>query len=501
LREVIAWGLVVVFADVFLWNAWGGLGHALLLVVLGALVLLSSRKICFSTRAVTVGGFLVLVACRSAYQASAATAFVGTGLLVAFAVALRVRRGSTPALLGSVVLTVVGAPKVLHRFAFGASRLLVSRRVVGWNWAAVFIPAGMMLVFGVILTAANPLLERWAGLVWARLTEGVGPTLLFRVVFWGGVCTGGAALIRPSCWRWSLESVLDDARVEAGGPRRHAVVRNLLGGLALLFLAYNGLDAVYLWAGAPPPGMNHTVYAHRGSVWLTVALGLATGTMGAVFRGGTPVRSLRLLAYGWASQCFVLAAGTFRRISVYINESGLTELRIVGIAGTVLVAVGLALVVVKVARGLSFGWMVGRQLDAFGVAWLLFLVLPTEACAMRFNVERIMRGEDQPLLHLFQQRLTNESVPELVRLLEHPDPVVARGVAALLEARRTVPAAPAGESWTEWQGAAALARRALSKAEARRVSLRVDRVDVDSGDVFKTLNRRAWTANWGAPSE
>ncbi|MEI7895327.1 MAG: hypothetical protein WCI05_19680, partial [Myxococcales bacterium] len=122
-------------------------------------------------------------------------------------------------------------------------------------------------------------------------------------------------------------------------------------------------------------------------------------------------------------------------------------------------------------------------------------------CAMRFNVERIMRGEDQPLLHLFQQRLTNESVPELVRLLEHPDPVVARGVAAILEARRTVPAAPAGESWTEWQGAAALARRALSKAEARRVSLRVDRVDVDSGDVFKTLNRRAWTANWGAPSE
>src|SRR6185436_8818189 len=117
-----------------------------------------------------------------------------------------------------------------------------------------------------------------------------------------------------------------------------AIARNALVALNGLFLLYNALDATYLWAGAPPPGVSERAYAHQGAAWLTLALFVLTAVVGVLFRGALAhdprARLSRLLAYAWLAQGGVLALGTFRRIAIHVSASGLSNIRILGIAGT-----------------------------------------------------------------------------------------------------------------------------------------------------------------------
>jgi hypothetical protein len=87
-----------------------------------------------------------------------------------------------------------------------------------------------------------------------------------------------------------------------------------------------------------------------------------------------------------------------------------------------------------------------------------------------FNVSRIRAGEDQPLLHLYGQSISDEAIPALLPLLDHPDPVVARGAAARLSWLRTglrarLHAGPA--SWTARDLSTARAQAALAPARSR----------------------------------
>src|SRR6185369_5809783 len=116
--------------------------------------------------------------------------------------------------------------------------------------------------------------------------------------------------------------------------------------------------------------------------------------------------------------------GTFRRITMYIAYSGLTELRIVGILGTSLATLGLAIVVYKLARGRTMLWVMRRQLDALAIALAVFVATPTGAIAMHYNVARITADQYRPLLHLYEQPIRAEAIPALLPLLDHPDPVV-----------------------------------------------------------------------------
>jgi hypothetical protein len=242
--------------------------------------------------------------------------------------------------------------------------------------------------------------------------------------------------------------------------------------LNALFLGYNALDAVYLWGGRAPSGVTHTEYAHAGTAWLTVAFVLATIVLGALFRG--PIehhaagRLARRLAYAWAGQNLILAAGTFRRITMYIAYSGLTELRIVGILGASLATLGLAIMVGKLARRRTMLWVMRRQLDALAIAVVVYVVAPTGDIAMRYNVARIEADQYRPLLHLYEQPIRAEAIPALLPLLHHPDPAVRQGVAVILDARRAPLRAneDMAASWMDFELARSSALDALDGAAA-----------------------------------
>jgi hypothetical protein len=445
-RDHLAMIAIIALADVALYQGAGGAGLAVMFAAIPAILFLTADTRSVSRRFAVIVALLALVAGRCLWHASAGATALGLAMLLPFAIALRTARSFLPELAASALGSAGGAARQLGTFAAtlaGFARPAWSTRS---SWAAFYIPAVLVVVFGAIFAAANPVIQGWLGSVLDRLDGLAWSPSPVRFVFWGGCAVAAAGLLRPV-----IRTIAGlDARlgvVEASEPTdqapeasRLALARNGMIALNILFLGYNALDAVYLWGGHAPSGVTHTEYAHAGTVWLTVAFVLSTIVLGALFRG--PIehdargKLARGLAYAWAGQNFLLAAGTFRRITTYIAYSGLTELRIVGIVGTSLATLGLAIVVCKLWRRRTMLWVLRRQLDALAIAVAVFVVTPTDDLTMRYNVARIEADQYRPLLHLYEQPIRAEAIPALLPLLDHPDPMVREGVAVILAARR-----------------------------------------------------------------
>jgi hypothetical protein len=113
---------------------------------------------------------------------------------------------------------------------------------------------------------------------------------------------------------------------------------------------------------------------------------------------------------------------------------------------------------------------------------------------MQFNVSRITRGEYRPLLHLFEQPITAEAVPAMLRLLDHHDVSVRRGAAALLleQTSRLEVEERQAQRWTSWS----LSRRsALAELERRRPEIHGTFAEVDDERAEATLRQMALEVN------
>lgn len=467
---------IIALADLALYGGAGGAGLAVLFVGIPAILYVTAGVRGGGRRFAAIAALLALVACRCLWHASAGATTLGMAMLLPFAIALGTSRSFLPELVRSTLGSAWGGARQLRGFAAALARVARPVRHARASWAAVYIPAALVVVFGAIFAAANPVIQGWLG----SLVDGIdgfawAPSPV-RFVFWGGCAIAAAALLRPVIRTIaSLDARLGVAHAAepsdaVPAASRVALARNGMIALNLLFLGYNALDAVYLWGGRAPSGFNHTEYAHAGTAWLTIAFVLSTIVLGALFRGpiaqSADGKLARVLAYVWAGQNFILAAGTFRRIALYVAYSGLTELRIVGMIGTSLATLGLAIVVYKLARRRTMLWVMRRQLDALAIAVAVFVVAPTDDLAMRYNVARIADAQYRPLLHLYEQPIRAEAVPALLPLLDHPDPVVREGVAVIIAGRRDRlrAAAAAERSWLDFELARHRALGALDDA-------------------------------------
>ncbi len=477
--ELAALVAMVVLFDVATYDAPGGAGFAALLAGVPVMLLAAARERVRSWRGLVLGALLAFAAARCAWQWSAGSVVVGLGLLLAFAIALRTKRSFVPELVVSSLGSLFGSFRELWNFGGTGVAMARPERLSKVRWVALFVPLALVVVFGLVFAAANPVVARLLQAAIAHLPRLAWFPSPLRVVFWAACALAAAGLLRPVCRELlGLDTRLGPGEalapsVDEATAARLSVARNGMLALNVLFLAYNALDAVYLWAGRAPSGVSHTDYAHGGAAWLTVALVMSTIVLGAMFRGAIATdpqgKIARALAYAWAGQNVVLAIGTFRRITMYVSYSGLTNLRIVGIFGTALATVGLAVIVVKLARRRTMLWVLRRQLDAFAVAVALYAVTPTGWIAMRYNVARIEAAQYRPLLHLFQQPIRAEALPEMIALVDHPDATVADGAAAMLVDQTDLLERLAREEprWSEWEGSRSHARTALADAAPR----------------------------------
>lgn len=498
-RELLAAVAVVGVVDAALYDAAGGLGLALLFSALPLLTFAVARGRRVSPSTVAIGGMLAAVAARCAFAPTVPAVLAGGALALALGASLHLR-----ASLFDVAIT---APRAISAstvgvFYRGGARALERIRIDRATVVPIVVPLALVSLFALVFAAANPVVARALSAVADAVSRHVDLPSAPRVALAVFSALGATALLRPRIARraWTRAA---EVKGEATIVSRRAA-RNALVGLNALFLMENAIDASALWAGRPPAGVDLQAYAHQGTAWLTVALLLTTVVLGLMFRGALAhdplAKTVRTLAYAWVGQGLVLALGTYRRISMHIASSGLSDLRIVGILGTSLVVVGLVLVAYKLRHGLTFSWLLRRQFDAFVVAWMAWAILPTHLLSARVDVARIQAGELGALVHVPELAREAEAAPALLPLLDHPDARVREGIAAtLLDARSRLAGKEEGRK--TWAARDLGTRRALAALDAHDADIRRALDGAAPNAARATLFQLSGAVNYGTEAD
>lgn len=478
-RELLVAVALVIAADLTMWRsqglAEGGTGAAIFFFVVPLLVVLAARRRRVTVRFGVVLALLATIALRCAYAANTGTVLLGLVGVFVLAITMRSRAAFLTDVMASFAVTLVTFPQRLSASLAGLRiEGRTSEKTTSERLGPVLVPLGLVAVFLGIFALANPVVGRWL----TALTPTFSDMAPIRAFCWVALLVGATLLLRPAVTRTMAREAAD--LTDRATASSVAVARNALVALNVLFLAYNAVDATYLWAGSPPPGVSERAYAHQGTAWLTVALVLMTIVVGVLFRGAVAYdrkgKLARGLAFAWLGQGLVLALGTYRRIAIHIATSGLSSIRILGILGIALVVVGLLQVGVKLARRRSFHWLLRRQLDALVLGLLAFSVMPTHLISANVNVRRVMEHEYQALVHAEEEVVEAESAATLLPMLDHDDERIRRGIAALLlNERDSLRERAARLTWRDHEIASTHALRDLEAAS--------DKLETVLGDV------------------
>jgi hypothetical protein len=306
--------------------------------------------------------------------------------------------------------------------------LLGGMTLVPWT-----VPLLLGATFLALFAMANPLIERWLA--------ALDPALLLdrlsfpRIAFW----LIAASLVWPFLFvRTRPEQGESEAAAAApteapappapmsyatGGYLGHAaIVRSLLLFNAL-FALQSILDATYLWGGVElPEGMSHAEYAHRGAYPLIVTALLAAAFVVIALRPGSEAskdRGVRALVYLWVAQNVLLVLSSILRLDLYVETYSLTYWRIAAFVWMVIVAIGLVLIVVRIALDLPTRWLVAANAVTLAVALYACAYPNFPAIIADYNVRHSaeLTGRGSSLDKDYLNSLGEHAIPALDLLL------------------------------------------------------------------------------------
>jgi hypothetical protein len=259
-------------------------------------------------------------------------------------------------------------------FLFGPFRLIrdvagsFSVPAVATGFAVWFVPIVLGGVFVALFASANPLIEKW----FALLNPGASRVNLARVLFW----IVALSIVWPFIQvRWRRRAAVAAAPVEAvpnaSEPSTDTRLFNFFGTATilrslilfnLLFAVQTVLDVIYLWGDATlPADITYAAYAHRGAYPLIVTALLAAGfVLIAMKPGGPGERSpvIRPLVYLWVAQNVMLVISSILRLDLYVQTYLLTYWRVAAFVWMLLVAIGLVLIVARIALHRTDEWLI-----------------------------------------------------------------------------------------------------------------------------------------------
>jgi len=469
LRELLAIGALVVFADLTIYRGSGFAGYAAFFLLAPVLLWFGAPRRRLSKGFFIVGLMLVLLAAKMLWCGSALLVAAGFALVVAFAMSLS---GLCPYVLETVVFasqTILAGYEGLMQYRRSSGKL--GPAVTWGSWLNVGLPVAAFVAFGLLFIVANPDLFVYFGDSVQWFLTGIRSWLFdyaphwSEVLFWFAVIWVSVGLLRPVVTRSLLNgnSTAKAAQSEATPALvkdpLYAPFRNTLVTVIGLFAAYLVFEFQTLWFREFPQGFYYSGYAHEGAAWLTVALGLATVVLSLIFRRGILLDPrlpwLRRLAWVWSLENLILAAAVYHRLYIYIGFNGMTRMRTVGLFGMTCVVVGFLLVVRKIARNRDSIWLLRRHLLALAITVYLYGLTPVDTLVHTYNVRRILSGDSAPSVQISVHPINAEGVLVLLPLLKCPDPIVREGVAAMLADRLDQAEAVAGEQeqkgWTALQ--------------------------------------------------
>ncbi|SCB54634.1 protein of unknown function [Bradyrhizobium shewense] len=272
---------------------------------------------------------------------------------------------------------------------FNASAL--TRGIARW-----LLPAALSTVFIALFAAANPVIEQWVFLLNPKLI--LQYISIPRVLFWALTL----ALVWPFIHvRWRRKTIVTTAVADGPVPPPlpplvsaeflgpSTILRSLIL-FNLLFAAQSILDGIYLWGHmALPDNLTYAGYAHRGAYPLIVTALLAAAFVLVAMRPGGPAEKspvIRPLVYLWVGQNVLLVASSILRLDLYVDIYMLTYWRIAAFIWMGLVALGLVLIVTRIALNRSNQWLVGVNLIALAIVLYGCSLVNFDAFIADYNV-------------------------------------------------------------------------------------------------------------------
>ena len=302
-----------------------------------------------------------------------------------------------------------------------------------------FIPLVLGGFFIVMFATANPVIESWI----RELGPGnTASRISFeRILFW----IAAISLVWPFVHVWwrarpevaarSAEPVVDDQATasecfELLGAA--AILRSLLL-FNLVFAVQSALDLIYLWGNVElPAGISYASYAHRGAYALILMALLAAGFVLAAMRPGGPARDVKVirpLVYLFVAQNILLVASSILRLDLYVQIYLLTYWRVAAFIWMLVVALGLVLIVARIALERPNSWLIRANLIALTAVLYACSLTNFAAIIATYNVghsrEAAGKGVTIDMTYLFQ--LGPQALPAIDRALRLrvPDPVLA----------------------------------------------------------------------------
>lgn len=373
--------------------------------------------------------FITLVPLAEAVNVlSLAFAAAGLGAFVLMAEG-RWAGSLTDRMLAVVDLYLVGPWRAVRTARRGVRILPQSSRsvvsLVGLGaWTVPLLLGG---VFVMLFSAANPLVDRWLATVDpATLLHGISAS---RIGLWLGIIMLTAPLLYVTRRRRVAKTapvVLAPAdalgRLRATFLSDAAILRSLIV-FNLLFVLQSAMDLAYLWGGVTlPDGMSYAVYAHRGAYPLIVTALLAAAFVVEAIRPGSTAersRSIRRLVYFWIAQNVLLVISSILRLDLYVAVYSLTLLRVAAFIWMMVVAIGLTLIVVRIALGYSNGWLIRANLAAAGIVLYACSLTNFASIIAHYNVDhsRQISGQGVKLDVHYLYRLGPQAIPALDRFI------------------------------------------------------------------------------------
>lgn len=242
-------------------------------------------------------------------------------------------------------------------------------------WIVPLLLGGIFLA---LFASANPLIDNWLSAIdIAALLHGLDG---WRASFWLIIAFVTWPLLYVTARKRRAAKTAAAEATDIVAPEQMparvqllsdgTILRSLLL-FNLLFALQSAMDIAYLWGGvALPEGMTYAAYAHRGAYPLmATALLAACFVLAALRPGSSAERSplIRRLVYLWVAQNVLLVISSILRLDLYVSVYSLTLLRVAAFIWMGLVAVGLVLIIARIALNRSNGWLVRGNLIAAGI--------------------------------------------------------------------------------------------------------------------------------------
>lgn len=414
---------MVALSDFLVFDRAPGFNLFLLSVTLTAVLLLSASR---PIRPLPAAGYLCISALAAAPLMEAPT---WSGLLIAMLAVIYVALAVARLLprradaLASVLLRFL--PAIPIKLAQDARRHVAAhsgRAIFGTTlgslagWA---LPLGLGLIFLLLFSAANPLIE--IGLRKIDLSFLLQFLDVTRLGFWLVAASFIWAMMLPRLIRKRLRrpSTAPAASGKIDKLLDHVALVRSLCVFNLLFALQTMLDLTYLWGGVDlPSGMSHAEYAHRGAYPLVAtALLAAAFLLIAMRRGGPGDKSplIRALVIAWILQNVLLCLSSILRLDLYVEAYSLTGLRIAAGIWMGLVAAGLVFILLRIAMRRSNAWLVSMNLATLLTVLYLGAFFDYSGFIARFNVEHDLerRQGGAPLDLYYLESLGPSAIPAL----------------------------------------------------------------------------------------